>query len=325
VKDVRVTAAKIVEKDTLLVPGEPRDLGVTPLAGIALEPGSWLCTLTPADPALAPVKLPVRIERAVEWSQDVRLLPAKRVPDGFVAIPGGPFIHSGPEGGGGPEEARTCADFLIATFPVTSAEYLESLNDRATREPVESVAKRAPRDSVASVWPVENGRFRLPALIPGTTMKWDPQLPVFAISWSDALHYCAWRSARDGRFYTVPHEVQFEKAARGVDGRVFPFGNVYDGTFANTNSSFADGFRLLPVGAMPADVSPYGVRDLAGNMGTWCLNSIAGPFASVREYKGGAWSDVWHHARSPSRMGAPPAAPSRHVGIRLVMPVFAYV
>lgn len=96
--------------------------------------------------------------------------------------------------------------------------------------------------------------------------------PVVCVTWNDAKAYCEWA----GGF--LPTEAQWEKAARGVDGRVWPWGNKWDGTECNWgkgpkvagNADIWRGRGTAPVGSFPHGVSPYGVHDMAGNVAEWC-------------------------------------------------------
>jgi formylglycine-generating enzyme required for sulfatase activity len=89
------------------------------------------------------------------------------------------------------------------------------------------------------------------------------RLPVGGINWFNAVAYCEWRSAR------LPTEAEWEKAARGTDGREFPWGNEWDEKITNTgdDSEWEDG--IAPVGSFPQNKSPYGAYDMAGNVWEW--------------------------------------------------------
>ncbi|KAF0246188.1 MAG: hypothetical protein FD180_930 [Planctomycetota bacterium] len=324
IRGARVTVACYAESGRRLVEGAPREVGVTPLEGLELPHGSYLCVLHPPDPAFVPVRVPVRIDRNGAWMQEVNFYRAAEIPEGFVQVAGGPYLSSGIADSGKEEMVRACADYFIARFPVTIGDYTRWLDDLAASGRAGEIPAHAPRDSTGQFGALANGRFHFKAPVPGTRQPVEPGFPVYNITWHDALAYCAWRSAREGRFFALPHHVQYEKAARGVDGRTLPWGERYDGTFSHTNISFADGFRMMPAGSFPTDESPYGVRDLAGGMSTLCLNTIAGPFALAREWKGGNWTDAWLNSRSGTRNGTGPGIASRAVGARLVMPVFRY-
>jgi formylglycine-generating enzyme required for sulfatase activity len=98
--------------------------------------------------------------------------------------------------------------------------------------------------------------------------KWNGDAqPVVSVSWYEAAAYCRWLSAQTGDNYRLPSEAEWEKAARGDDGRSYPWGNrAPDETRANFDRAVG---RTTPVGSYPAGASPYGVLDMAGNVWEW--------------------------------------------------------
>ncbi|MBI3178066.1 MAG: SUMF1/EgtB/PvdO family nonheme iron enzyme [Deltaproteobacteria bacterium] len=151
---------------------------------------------------------------------------------------------------------------------------------------------------------------------PDTLLK-SPAYPVFGISWHDATAFACWRSKRDRIAWTLPHEEEWEKAARGVDARVYPCGNDYDGTYSHTNVSVPGGMNPLPVGSFPVDESPYGVRDMAGGVATWILNSPDIHYLDWSCLRGGAWSLSSSNARSAWNPAIHPSHTDRIIGLRL--------
>jgi formylglycine-generating enzyme required for sulfatase activity len=92
--------------------------------------------------------------------------------------------------------------------------------------------------------------------------------PVVRVSWYDVLVYCCWLSEITGKTYGLPSEAEWEKGARGIDGRIYPWGNEWDATRCNAGKSASqDG--TTSVGASPQGASPYGLLDMAGNVAEW--------------------------------------------------------
>ncbi|HEY0735762.1 MAG TPA: formylglycine-generating enzyme family protein [Herpetosiphonaceae bacterium] len=91
--------------------------------------------------------------------------------------------------------------------------------------------------------------------------------PVVDVSWHEAQAFCVWLGEQTGRRYRLPTEAEWEKAARGVDGRVFPWGDELDLQRCNVRES---GLGITtPVGQYPAGASPYGVLEMAGSVWEW--------------------------------------------------------
>jgi formylglycine-generating enzyme required for sulfatase activity/predicted MPP superfamily phosphohydrolase/energy-coupling factor transporter ATP-binding protein EcfA2 len=101
--------------------------------------------------------------------------------------------------------------------------------------------------------------------------KWNgPNFPVVGVSWYEACAYAEWLSKKKGVFYTLPTEAQWEKAARGSHGSLYPWGEEFDKNMCNTSESRLN--RTNPVGIFPKGKSPYGCFDMSGNVWEWCLD-----------------------------------------------------
>jgi formylglycine-generating enzyme required for sulfatase activity len=111
--------------------------------------------------------------------------------------------------------------------------------------------------------------------------------PRNCVSWQQASAYCAWRGAR------LPTDAEWEYAARGTDGRLFPWGNEPpDDTRARWNNAFTESerwsrMRSSPVGSYPAGASPFGVLDMAGNVSEWVGTSTETPRGTRYFVRGG--------------------------------------
>ena len=266
-----------VERDLRLVPENERLLGRTPLPPVSLPMGNYLAILRAKG--RADTRYPVFIARGRAWTGRVRLLAPAEIGDGFVHVPAGPFVLGGDpalEGWSLPGQVAESADLCIGVHPVTMAEYVEFLNDLVATDSAKADLYSPKKDVGGSTYlDVEaNGRFSLPARdLLGEEMH--PRRPCVSVTWHSAVAYAAWRSARDGRAYRLPTEAEWEKAARGVDGRAFPWGNRFDATLCNSGESNPGRPRPLPVDTYETDVSVYGARGMAGNARDWTATLVS--------------------------------------------------
>ena len=315
-------------------------LGVTPTPTAAIEMGSYLCMVR--APGRRDTRYPVLIERAAQHQGKIRLFSAAEVGDGLVHVPGGAFLY------GGDPDAVACGrrqvveleDFFVATHPVTCHEYLEFLDHLAESDPVEA-RRRCPRSAPdggqywfqdaagahhipTAAWDAAGPADRGGRKLQSSPLWWQEDWPVVGVSWEDAVAYCRWLSGQRGRSFTLLDERQWEKAARGVDGRLYPWGNRFDATFCNCSTSHREGMRPLPVTESPADESPYGVRGLGGNAADWCLNPPQRSDAEAlsqhpdwRLLRGGGWGSMEPYHRAASRGGYVRSFVLDHLGFRV--------
>lgn len=137
--------------------------------------------------------------------------------------------------------------------------------------------------------------------------------PVVLVSREDARAYAAWLTKKTKKRWRLPSEDEWEKAARGEDGRRFPWGDEFDP--ARLNSHDAGPFDTTPVGRFPAGASPYGLLDAAGQVFEWTATAAGEGRAIV---KGGSWDDRGCGVCRPAARHSRPAG-LRHilVGFRL--------
>jgi formylglycine-generating enzyme required for sulfatase activity len=142
--------------------------------------------------------------------------------------------------------------------------------------------------------------------------------PVVFVLWNDAVGYAAWLSERTGHLWRLPSEEEWEKAARGTDGRVYPWGNTFDKTLCNTGESGIKG--TTPIGKYPRGAGPYGTLDQAGNVWEW-TTSLYDNTSDRRVLRGGSWDDgaSWARAAYRGRLPKINIFTQLACGFRLVM------
>jgi formylglycine-generating enzyme required for sulfatase activity len=224
-------------------------------------------------------------------SQERPALP--RPPEGsMVSIPAGEFTMGSPDGD--PDERpahKVHVDaFSMDVYEVTVRQYAEFLQSTGIRSP--------------SDWQTMNR----PAY---------QKRPVANVDWEDAAAYCKWAGKR------LPTEAEWEKAARGTDGRLYPWGNDpptplhanYGKTGSNSHGT------LAPVGMLEDGKSPYGIYDMAGNVWEWVSdwydddyyknspsqNPTGPPKGGFKVIRGGSWNSNQRNLRSSDRYWDPPS------------------
>jgi len=327
--------------DRLLTPRKVRELGPTPLRPLRLPMGSYFLEL--AHPAYRTVRYPVHIRRDSNWIGSVTLHTEAEIGPGFIYIPGGPCTigERGGEGDTLPRQETQVPGFCVAEFPVTFAEYLVFLNAVQARDP-EEARRRAPQDDIdgllCTLDPQDHWRVQHEVMFdPMASTRYPPGLghegrvPITSIDFEDALAYAAWRSDQDGCTYRLPNELEWEKAARGVDGRTYPWGDRFEAFFCKMYESRPERAQPEPIGVFPADVSPYGVRDMAGSARDWTsdvhrVRSLSPPEArpdptAARVIRGGMWCSRRQQCRCAERSGHRPDFRDPGTGLRLVRPL----
>jgi eukaryotic-like serine/threonine-protein kinase len=212
--------------------------------------------------------------------------------DGMVFVPGGEFTmgcNETPEGeceeDEKPQRQETVPAFQIDRTEVTVEAYRQC---------------------------VDAGRCSSPDTKKKGACNWDvsgrEKHPINCIDWSQAEAFCASVGKR------LPTSAEWEKAARGTDGRVYPSGEAWDITRANVYESY-DGYKeTAPVGSFPAGVSPYGALDMAGNVWEWTSDWYRN--GETRLIRGGSWVDLPRRARTTRRIGTLPISRLDDIGFR---------
>ena len=187
--------------------------------------------------------------------------------------------------------------FYIDRYEVTNAQYKRFIDAVRARPPV---------------------YFYIRSVPPGRD-----HLPVTDLNWYDADRYCRWIGKR------LPTEAEWEKAARGIDGREYPWGDAFDPKKANVGD--AGPGDLTPVGAYREGASPYGVMDMAGNVWEWTADWYqpypGGDYQSAlfgekqKIFRGGGWGGAGHYAiplfyRTAYRSSIPPEEGYADLGFR---------
>ncbi|WP_437666320.1 SUMF1/EgtB/PvdO family nonheme iron enzyme [Sorangium sp. So ce1182] len=332
---------------------EPQGLlGRTPLRHVTLAHGTYVLQIR--APGHREARYPVRIGRGEHWDGAapgsaeplvIPLLPQEELSDDDIYVPAGWFMAGGDALASESLPARRLwvDGFVLRRHPVTQADYLAFLNDLVERGRTSDAVAACPRAGRAIVGSVDVPLFTRDGagcFWPGEHAPADQaRHPIASVDWYGAAAYAAWYAERTGRPWRLVGEIEREKAARGADGRYFPWGDQVEPRWACMVSSRPGHARPAPVDDYPTDESPYGARGLAGNVRDWCaeLWTPEGPTIEngaahvsqapagdlgLRSIRGGAWSSAPPAmCRAAGRFAASPDERFSAVGLRLARPV----
>jgi len=263
--------------------------------------------------------------------------------ENMVLIPAGEFLMGSKEGEGAfdehPQHTVYLDPYYIDKYEVTNAQFREFVEATGYVTDAERKGRGEvwnPRDPLKRVffggvnWQHPNAWRKSPVEHPAIWENYDivtrMNYPVVQISWNDAEAYCRWVGKR------LSTEAEWEKAARGSKGQVWPWGDEFDLQKDNVTAYTNMGTEEpMPFGQFSTDVSPYGVYDMAGNVREWIADWYASDYyahspaknpmgaetGQFRVLRGGSWANSdSSNLRCSSRAYKPPDYSSNFVGFR---------
>ncbi|WP_428267881.1 SUMF1/EgtB/PvdO family nonheme iron enzyme [Haliangium sp.] len=235
--------------------------------------------------------------RSIEAVEPARVFVEPATEMRFLWVPGGTFwMGSGDEDEQAYEDEKPAhqvqvAPFWLAETPATNRQYEQFLRARpGTAEP------RFWRDRQYN----------------------QPEQPVVGVSWQKAMAFCQWLAEISGRPMELPTEAQWEFAARGEDGRLYPWGSERPDESRAYYGNHPIRDAALPVGSRPAGRGPYGHLDLAGNVWEWC-HEVSSTDGSQRPCRGGAFDADARLLRAAARGVERTHGWSRDLGFRVAV------
>jgi len=213
---------------------------------------------------------------------------ASRPPPDRVSVPAGPFTQGSTQG---EEDERPVRKVTLKAFAIDRTEVTRAAYARC----------------------VDAGPCKAPTVTEG-----DGNLPVTGVGWDDARAYCKFAGGR------LPTEAEWEKAARGADGREYPWGNDADCARGNWGSFEGEGpcagknpGRPVAVGSFPTGASPYGALDMGGNVWEWVADKYDGDAETTRRVvRGGSCCSFLVGPRAPNRNAWAPDHRDADLGFR---------
>ena len=280
IPDVDVEIYRYEEKHRKLEAVFYTHLGTTPIYEYPIPCGSYLIQLKKSG--YRTVNYPVHITRLSHWDTippqkdmplAIKMFRSHELKADEIYVPDGWFWTISDLD----EKKKIWLDgFVIKQFPVTNREYLTFLNELIHEGREKEALYHAPQDQqginkreVQIYGRNSHGLFYLKPDLEGDL--WDADWPVLMVGWPNALAYAQYY-AQPEKPWRLPFELEWEKAARGTDGRKYPWGDFFDPSRCCNRYSTEQ--RLLPASIydFPADQSPYFVRGFAGNCSEWCLD-----------------------------------------------------
>ncbi len=266
------------------------------LLGATAVPTPIPATVTPTPKPLPPTPTPRPSPTPPPAESEAKV--ETRPLTELVEIPAGPFTM-GRDGGPADESPAHQVDlpaYLIEIFEVTNAQFAAFVEETGYVTEAE-----------------QGGSTGWQAFAAGKDNH-----PVVKVSWNDAAAYCAWAGRR------LPTEAEWEKAARGPESLLYPWGNDWNPDNANVKAA---GFRgTTPVGTFAAGTSPYDVFDLAGNVWEWTAdwyqpypgNNTPDEFygEKFKVLRGGGWFDEPDQVLAANRSSTSPQAANDDIGFR---------
>ena len=240
----------------------------------------------------------------------------------WVEIPGGEFQYGHKDESDNPSQKLTLSAFRISRYPVTYVQFQTFLDDpEGIADPrwFEGMAAKEKERQMSE----QNFKFA--------------NHPRETVNWYQAMAFCRWFSWRLGGStdlkkvaewaVRLPTEFEWEKAARGTDGRIYPYEGDFDAAKGNTQETGLG--QTSAVGSFPNGASPYGVLDMSGNVWEWCLSDYNNPASDAqrenlhtdnwRVLRGGSWASARDYARAVDRyIGLLPAIRLDDFGFRVV-------